>query len=128
HSAVINKLKEREFSLRLMRACTDDETDDGEDCVPIEGTDADNYPTTVEYEDGLDIGQGGTTPGMGQETLVDVYQSHKELLDEELALKVVQEGEDGHLYIHLDDGSGPLIGYISHTELYTDEGQNRSEE
>src|SRR5699024_1624610 len=124
HSAVIGKLEDREFSLRLMRACTDDEETG---CENITDKDEENYPTTVEYEDGLEIGQGGTEPDMGQ-VEVGVYQNHKELLDSELKLSIHKE--EGHLYIKTSfDGSNELatIGYISHTELYTDEGQKYPE-
>jgi len=119
HTAVIGKLKDRKFSLRLMRACTDDEETG---CENITDKDEENYPTTVEYEDGLEIGQGGTTPGMGQ-VEVEVYQNHKALLEDDLTLLL--EEKNDHLYITtvFEEGSAPTtIGYISHTELYTDEG------
>lgn len=120
HSDVINELENRTFSLRLMRACSDDEETD---CENITDKDEENYPTTVEYEDGLEIGQGGTTPGIGQ-IEVGVYQNHKALLEDELTLLL--EEKNGHLYITTDSAPTP-IGYISHTELYTDEGQKYPE-
>lgn len=62
---------------------------------------------------------------MGQ-VEVEVYQNHKELLDSDLALSIREE--DGHLYIEAELGNGSVtIGYISHTELYTDEGQQYPE-
>ncbi len=63
---------------------------------------------------------------MGQ-VEVEVYQNHKELLDSDLALSIREE--DGHLYIDtvFDDSGLATIGYISHTELYTDEGQQYPE-
>lgn len=114
HTSVTAKLEDQKFVLQLMRACVDGD----DDCLPIPEEDKANYPTEVKYESGLTVGQGGDVPGTG--TIVmedDVYDSHTALV-EELLLSIKRDEE--HLYIEHD---GQRVGYISHTEVFTDEGE-----
>lgn len=118
HRSVVNELMGKEFALQLMRACTDD--DDVNHCESITEKDAENYPTEMQYDSGLSVEQGGDNTNT--ETIkVPVYESHTSLMDE-LSLTLVER--DGHLYI---THNGNDVGYISHTEVYTEEGSTYPE-
>lgn len=120
HKKVFEQLEDKNFTLTLMHVC---EQDGGDGCSTIEAGDKENYPTTLRYEEGLNPGQGGTDVGMVE--IKDlVFNEHKKMLTCEAAL----EDTNGHLYVNLECGDGDnklsleRAGYISHTEVYKDEG------
>ncbi len=114
HQAVFDQLAGQTFTFTLMRGCADDDEDG---CVSILENDHANYPISQRFETDLSVGQGGAQVGDAI-IEIDVYQFHKPLL--ELELKV-QEAE-GHLYVYETSNTSRPVGYVSHTQLYSDEG------